>query len=107
MSSGVSLETACSGFFWMTVMSVAFLLAGRERAGSGRGVDAGLDEDVLGLSGHDRGDFPVAQVAHTALTEREDAAEADAHPAPARHEHAFGLSGVEDRGGSIRLELGV
>ena len=39
----------------------------------------------------------VAQVADGALAQRQHAAEADAHPAAGRHQHAGGLAGVEQR----------
>src|SRR3954452_16711381 len=52
-------------------------------AGARGGGDAGLDLDVV--TGGCRGDVAGAQVAHGALTQRNDAAEADAHPATGWH----------------------
>ena len=52
-------------------------------------------------------DVTVAQVAHGALAQRQHAAEADAHPAAGRHQHAGRLGGVEDRGGAVGLDVGA
>src|SRR5215210_2634011 len=67
--------------------------------------DAGLDEDAVARGGD--GQLTVAQVAHGPFAERQHAAVADAHAAPARHEDAGLLGGVEDRGGPVRLERGA
>ena len=50
------------------------------------------------------GDLAGAQVADGALAQRQHAAEADAHPAAGRHEHAGVLAGVEDRRGAVGLD---
>ena len=73
-----------------------------EVAGAGGGGDAGLDRHaVAGLGG---GDLAGAQVAHGALAQRQDAAEADAHPAAGRHQHAGVLARVEEGGGAVGLD---
>src|SRR5690349_18331919 len=99
MSSGVRCAIWLSGFLVIIVMagsppspSVV------EAALAGRRVDAGLDLDAAALVGHGRGDGAGAQVTHAALLERQHAAEADAHPAAARHQDAGRLGRVEDRG---------
>src|SRR6188508_1283066 len=71
-------------------------------AGARNGVDAGLHGQLV--AGFDDGDVARAQVAHGALTHGDDAAEADAHPASARHEDAGLFAGVEDRGATVGLD---
>src|SRR5689334_21038611 len=93
MSSAVRWAIGLVGCFWMTVMAVLFWLkfwSVVDVAGPGRGRDAGLDGDAapIGLGCGGRGDLAVAQIPDGALAQREDAAEADAHPAPGRHQHA-------------------
>src|SRR6476659_8647790 len=93
MSSGVRWAMGLTGCFWMTVMGVSSGVDSViDRAVAGGGADAGLDVHAVPHGGG--GDLPVAQVAHGALAQRQHAAEADAHAAPARHQHARGLGGV-------------
>ncbi len=77
--------------------------------GAGGRVDAGLDRYAAGpgLAGDGDGERAVAQVAHGALLQRDDAAHADAHPAAAGHQDAGVLGGVEDRGRAVGLDGGA
>src|ERR1700712_5131636 len=100
MSSAERWSMGLVGFFCRTVMvTPSGGLCGVgvqvvDRAGAGGGVDAGLDLDAVALGGG--GDLAGAEVTHGALAHREDAAVADAHAAPARHEYAGLLGLVED-----------
>src|ERR1700712_5819170 len=99
MSSALRCSMGFEAFFWIAVMSGSFSLSVGSRwsvvdvAGAGGGAHAGLDEDAV--PGGGGGDLAVAQVADGAFAQRQDAAVADAHPAPARHQHAGVLGGVE------------
>src|SRR5919112_2889635 len=104
MSSADRWAIGFSGFFCSAV-TVRLLVSGRsvvDVAGAGGGAHAGLDEHAV--PGGGGGDLAVAQVAHGALAQRQHAAVADAHAAPARHEDAGLLGRVEDRGGPVGLE---
>src|SRR5689334_11452422 len=112
MSSGVRWAIGLVDFFCMTVMAILVWLEFEsvvDVAGPGRRRDARLDGDAttsrLGRGGG--GDLAVAQIPDGALTQREDAAEADAHPASGGHQHAGLLSGVQDGGGAIRGDRGA
>src|SRR5215208_6778008 len=55
--------------------------------------DTGLDQDaVTGCGG---GDVAVAKVAYGSVAQRSHAAEADAHPAPRRHQDSGFFAGIE------------
>src|SRR3954452_21562974 len=55
--------------------------------------DTGLDQDaVTGCGG---GDVAIAKVAYGSLAQRSDAAEADAHPAPRRHQDSGFFASIE------------
>src|SRR5215218_1094775 len=104
MSSADKWAMGFSGFFCRAV-TVRLLVSGRsvvDVAGAGGGAHAGLDEHAVPRGG--RGDLSVAEVAHGALPQRQHAAVADTHAAPARHEDAGLLGGVQDRGRPVRLE---
>src|SRR3954471_991361 len=110
MSSAERWAIGFSGFFCRAVTVPAPLLGAVVRsvvdvAGAGGSADAGLDQDAVPRGGD--GQLAVAQVAHGALPQRQHAAVADAHPAPAGHEDAGLLGGVEDRRGAVRLERGA
>src|SRR6478735_4175298 len=113
-SSGVRCPIGLWVFFCRTVM-VTPLVRGSgglwnrsvvDDAGAGGCGDAGLDRDALalGLAGGGGRDGSGAQVAHGSLAQGQDAAEADAHAAPGRHEDAGGLGGVEDGGGAVGVD---
>src|SRR3954454_18665229 len=107
MISMSSADRWAIGFwdFFCSAVTVRLLFSGRsvvDVAGAGGGAHAGLDEDAV--TGRRGGDLAVAQVAHGALAQRQHAAGAEAHPGPARHEHAGALGRVEDRCRAVRLQ---
>src|SRR6478609_8709092 len=87
------------GLFTVVVM-VGCPLSDVQVDGSGGGVDARLDELAL-VAVHVAG----AQVAHLSGDERDEAAAADAHAAPARHDDPALLAGVEEGDVAIDLHL--
>ena len=106
MSSAVRWAIGLSVFFCMTVMVLlrSVSLVGQWSMSQGPAAaetQVWIEDAVAGRGG---GDLAGAQVAHGALAQRQDAAEADAHPAPGRHQHAGLLAGVEDRGGAVGLD---
>src|SRR5687768_6386478 len=103
MSSAVRWAMGLVGFFCRAVMGRSLSVV--DVAGAGGGADTGLDEDAV--TRRRGGELAVAQVAHGALAQRQHAAEADAHPASARHEHAGLLGGVEDGLVAARLDDGA
>src|SRR5918993_5378237 len=101
-------------FFWTVVMSISWGCRGRsgsgsvvDVAGAGGCVDAALPLDVAALAGDCGSDGTVAEVADAALAQRQDAAHADAHAAPAGHKHPGGLGRVEDRRRAVEVERGA
>merc|ERR1712000_556948 len=76
MSASDRCAVGLTGCLVMTVMRVSFS-EGVDAAGAGSGADTGLDRDAVGpgLAGGRDGELAVAQVAHGALAERDDAAE--------------------------------
>ena len=104
MSSAVRWAVGSSVIALIVLMLNLLCLKFDVAGASGCG-DAGLDLDVVAGSGG--GDVAGAQVAHGALPQRHDAAEADAHPAPRGHQHAGGLAGVEQRLGAVGCHDGA
>src|SRR6202142_4594145 len=88
MSCALRWATGLSALRWIVVMLGLLLQVSVARAGRGR--DAGLDEHAV--AGRRGGEVAAAQVAPRALAQRDQAAEADPHPAAGRHEHAGGRS---------------
>src|SRR3954451_18256511 len=111
MSSGVRWAIGLVDFFCMTVMAILVWLEFEsvvDVAGPGRSRDAGLDGGAaaIRLGRGDGGDRAVAQIPDGALTQREDTAEADAHPASGGHQHAGRLGGVQDGRAAVRGDRG-
>src|SRR6478735_2748423 len=83
-----------------TVVVMGFPFSDVQVDGAGGGVDAGLDQLAL-VAVH----LPGAQVADLAGDQRCQAAAADAHAAPARHDDAAAFPGVEERHVAADLDL--
>src|SRR3954447_3917895 len=96
MSSSVRCSTGLRSFFSSTVIrspcNWECQVLEVDVAGARGGRHTGLDQHAV-TSGRG-GDLAVAEIAHRALAHRHHAAEADAHPATGRHQHAGALADV-------------
>ena len=102
MSSALRCAIGSSGFFCMAVMGRSPSQRSMSQAPAAAETQVWTSDAVAGRRG---GEVAVAQVAHGALAQRGDAAEADAHPAAGRHQHAGGLAGVEQRRRAVGLDV--